>query len=215
MPDLVPIPSPGVPVYYGDSGSPLVVLLHDWYGRLPGLEPYAQALARVGFRVAVPDLYDGVCTVDAGDAEGLADALDLATSLDLIDDVIRDARAEGSERVGVVGFSMGGNLALLHAQGGGADAVVAYYAGLPESAHGLIPNPVLLHLAEFDAYERDEDLDAFIARLKEHGTPVTDHTYIGTEHSFANATIPAFFDANASALAYARTASFLEKYLVD
>ena len=64
MAELVPIPSPGVPLYYGLPGSPLVVMAHDWYGRLPWLEPYAEALSGQGYRVVVPDFYEGVCTVD-------------------------------------------------------------------------------------------------------------------------------------------------------
>lgn len=215
MPELIPIPSPGVPLYFGRRGDPLVVVLHDWYGRTPGLVPFAEALAHAGFRVAVPDFYDGVCTVDAGDAEALLAALELRQALALIDDVVADARDEGSTRVGVLGFSMGGWLALLHAQGGSADAVVAYYATLGEREDGVIPCPVLLQFAERDDWAEGAEPEAFIARLTDHGTPVTQHSYLGTGHSFANASIPATFDSNAAALAYARSASFLERQMFD
>jgi len=63
--ELIPIPSPGVPLLFGEPGAPVVVVVHDWYGRLPWLTPYAEALAgRGGFRVIVPDLYDGAATDD-------------------------------------------------------------------------------------------------------------------------------------------------------
>ena len=71
MPDLVPIPSPDQPLYFGEPSHPLVVVLHDWYGRLPWLEAYAGALASQGFRVVVPDLYKGWATTNAVDAEAL------------------------------------------------------------------------------------------------------------------------------------------------
>ena len=215
MTEIVPIPSPGVPFYYGEPGSPLVVLIHDWYGRLPWLENYARGLEHQGYRVAVPDLYDGVATTDAASAEQLLNQLDVATSLSAIDDIIQTARAEGSQRVGVVGFSAGGWLALLHAQGGAADAVVAYYATLAPAQHGVIPCPVLLHFAEVDEWDDGENPESFIDRLKDHGTPVTQFSYLGTVHSFANATIPEKVDVAAAALAFARTASFLEDHLVD
>jgi carboxymethylenebutenolidase len=215
MTEIVPIPSPGVPFYYGEPGSPLVVLIHDWYGRLPWLENYARGLEHQGYRVAVPDLYDGVATTDAASAEQLLNQLDVATSLAAIDDIIQTARAEGSQRVGVVGFSAGGWLALLHAQGGAADAVVAYYATLAPAQHGVIPCPVLLHFAEVDEWDDGENPESFIDRLKDHGTPVTQFSYLGTVHSFANATIPEKVDVAAAALAFARTASFLEDHLVD
>lgn len=215
MPDLVPIPFAGVPLWYGEPTHPLVVVLHDWYGRLPSIEPMALALARIGFRVAVPDLYGGWCTTDAASAEELMDTLEVAAALESIDDVILEARAAGSERVGVLGFSMGGWLSLLHAQGGAADAVVAYYATLAENEDGVIPNPVMLQFAEEDAWDPGAEPDSFIARLKDYGTPVEQFTYLGTKHSFANASIPGLFDPNATALAFARSSTFLEKHLVS
>jgi carboxymethylenebutenolidase len=215
MPKLVPIPNPGVPEKYGEPGGPLVVLIHDWYGRLPWLKFYAEGLAHQGFYVVVPDLYDGVATDDADDAEALMENLDVATALSQIDDVVQLARAEGSERVGLVGFSMGGWLALLHAQSGAADAVAAYYATLSEAQHGVIPSPVLLHFAEIDEWDEGQDPESFIDLLKDHGTPVTEYNYPGTVHSFANATIGDKVDVDAAALAFTRTADFLQKHLVD
>mgnify|MGYP000851794313 CR=1 FL=1 len=143
MTELVPIPSPGIPLFYGDPGNPVVIVLHDWYGRLPGLDSFAEALASRGLRVAVPDLYQGVCTTDAATAESLMTSLDLSTALAEVDDAIAQAQDTGDERVAIVGFSMGGWLGLLHAQGGSDDAVVACYASLSEAEHGVIPCPVL------------------------------------------------------------------------
>ncbi len=108
MSELVPVPSPGVPLFYGQPGDPVVVVLHDMYGRLPGLEPFAVALASRGFRVAVPDLYAGVCTVDTATAHGLMARLDIATALAEVDDTVVAAQLTGDEKVGLVGFSLGG-----------------------------------------------------------------------------------------------------------
>ena len=215
MPELVPIPNPGVPEKYGEPAGPLVVLIHDWYGRLPWLKLYAEGLAHQGFFVVVPDLYDGVATDDSNDAKALMSRLDVATALSQIDDIVQLARADGSQRVGLVGFSMGGWLALLHAQSGAADAVAAYYATLSEAQHGVIPSPVLLHFAEIDEWDEGQDPESFIDLLKDHGTPVTEHSYPGTVHSFANTTIGDKVDADAAALAFNRTASFLQEHLVD
>ena len=215
MSQLVPIPSPGVPLLYGTPGDPVVVVLHDMYGRVPGLVSYAEALASRGFRVAVPDLYDGVCTLDSTTAYELMGNLDIGTALAEIDDAMVEAQHTGTERIGLVGFSLGGWLALLHAQAGAADAVVAYYASLGPRDHGVIPCPVLLQWAERDEWEEGEDPESFVARLKDHGTPVTQYGYLGTTHSFANATVAAHADLQAAALAFARTAVFLESNLKD
>jgi len=215
MADLVAIPSPNVPLYYGEPGRPLVVILPDWYGRLPWLEAYAEAVASRGLRVAVLDFYDGWATTSAIDAEQLMNDLDLGATLALIDDVISVERANGSTKVGAIGFSVGGWLALVHAEGGATDAVVSYYSSLSAADHGVIPAPVMLHFAETDEWEPGETPAEFIDRLKDHGTPVIEHTYLGTVHSFANATISLNLDARAAALAFARSVSFLENHLVD
>jgi carboxymethylenebutenolidase len=214
--DLVPIPSPGIPLEYGTLGAPLVVVLHDWYGRLPWLEPFAAALAdRGGFRVLVPDFYGGVATTDDEDAALLLSRLTDEDSRDILDAAIGMGLDEGSTRVGLVGFSMGGTLALRAAQRGDADAVVAYYGTLSGDDPGIVPCPVLLHLAEEDSYPAGGDPETFVPRLRDNGTPVTSHTYAGTGHSFANATMTERVDGRAAALAFARTTVFLESRLTE
>lgn len=215
MAELVPIPSPGVPLFYGEPGDPVVVVLHDMYGRLPGVSSFATALASKGFRVAVPDLYEGFCSTDSETARSLMHKLDVGTALAEVDDAVVAAQETGIERVGLVGFSLGGWLALLHAQAGAVDAVATYYASLAVEDHGVIPCPVLLQWAEIDEWRPTEEPAAFVGRLKDHGTPVTEHSYIATRHSFANASLPDKVDAQAAALAFARTVVFLEEHLID
>jgi carboxymethylenebutenolidase len=213
--ELFSIPSPGEPLWWGEQGDPLVILVHDWYGRLPWLESVGALLAREGFRVAVPDLYPGVATASADTAAAMMAGLDIRRSLGLLDGIVATARGEGSARVAVAGFSMGGRIALLHAQGGLADAAVAFYATLGPQDHGVIPCPLMLHFAELDRWGAREDPDDFIRRLGAHGTPVIDHHYPGTRHSFANGSIPGLLDARSAQLAFTRSASFLREYLVD
>lgn len=59
------------------------------------------------------------------------------------------------------------------------------------------------------------DPDTFVSRLKEHGTPVTQHSYLGTREGFANATMLELLDKNAAALAFARSTYFLQAQLLD
>ncbi|HEY4153377.1 MAG TPA: alpha/beta fold hydrolase [Pseudolysinimonas sp.] len=216
MAELIPIPSPGVPLVFGEAGAPAVVVVHDWYGRLPWLTPYAEALAaRGGFRVIVPDLYDGVATDDECEADILTEQLSGPLARAALTAELESARATGSPRAGIIGFSMGGALALQIAQAGEVDAAVAYYATLQATQHGIIPCPVLLHFAERDDWPETGSPEHFVGRLRENGTPVTQHGYAGAEHGFANASIPALIDTRAAALAFARTTVFLESQLGD
>ena len=216
MAELIPIPSPGISLVFGEVGAPVVVVVHDGYGRLPWLTPYAEALAsRGGLRVVVPDLYDGVATDDASQADVLSEQVSGSAARATIIGEIAAARAAGSPRAGIVGFSMGGGLALQIAQAGEVDAAVAYYATLQAARQGVIPCPVLLHFAEQDDWPETGSPEQFVSRLRENGTPATQHGYAGTEHGFANASIPALIDTRAAALAFARTTVFLETHLGD
>ena len=207
-----PVPSPGETLRFGEAERPLVVVVHDWYGRLPAIGEYGAAIADRGFRVAVPDLYDGVGTTDTAVAEHLMSELELESALARIDDAVAEA---AGARVGVVGFSVGGWLALAHAQTGAVDAVAAYYSTLGPQTAAVLPCPVLLHFAEVDEWDDDEDPASFVARLQDHGTPVTRHDYAGTLHSFANAAIPDLYEPRAAALALERTVAFLQRELLD
>ena len=214
MADLIPIPSPGVPLVFGEVGAPAVLVVHDDYGRLPWLAPFAEALAgRGGLRVIVPDLYDGVATDDSNEAGELLGQLATESARDGVIAELCAAKATGSARVGIVGFSAGGTLALQIAQAGEVDAVVAYYATLTAPQQGIIPCPVLLHLAEQDDWPDTGGPEQFVSRLRENGTPVMQHVYAGTAHGFANASIHALIDTRAAALAFARTTLFLETQL--
>ena len=199
-------------LYLGEQGAPLVVVLHDWFGRLPWLSSFAGALVAEGLQVAIPDFYDGYTTTDIEGARGQLKSMDIGACLSVIDDIIDEARLYGSERVGTLGFSTGGWLALVHAQGGEVDAAVAYYASVDQRHHSLIPCPLLLQYADNDEWEYGGEPQLFFGRLEEHGTPVTHFRYIGTRHHFANPSV-AESEPHAAALAQARTAAFLAAHL--
>ncbi|WP_440709271.1 dienelactone hydrolase family protein [Herbiconiux sp. YIM B11900] len=215
MAEFVDIPSPGWPLEFGEPGRPAIVIVHDDHGRLPYLEAYATALANQGFHVVVPDLFDGLATVQAEGAAELVDRMDEGFALATLDDAVATGRGHGAPRVGVIGLGIGGRLALKLAQSGSADAVVAYYAVLGDEDGGVIPCPVLLHRAHDQAWAGGIDVDGFVGRLKEHGTPVTQYSYASASGGFANATVLDLLDKNAAALAFARSTYFLQAQLLD
>jgi carboxymethylenebutenolidase len=201
--------------YYGVTGGPLVIMVHDSFGRLPSLEGVARSLASEGFQVAVPDLFDGRTASTEEAARELFDASDIGAGLATIDGIIDEARLYGTQRVGTLGFSSGGWLALLHAQGGEVDAVAAYCAGIDKKHHGVIPCPVLLHYSETEFGEYSADAQALWHRLVDHGTPVSRFSYLARSPFFANSGFAAGFEPNAAALALARTAAFFTAHLLD
>ncbi|TFD55750.1 alpha/beta fold hydrolase [Cryobacterium frigoriphilum] len=203
---LVSIPFRGTTLEYGTPGQPLVILLHDWYGRFSSLEDYGIPLAQRGFHVLVPDLY----ATDAADAAVLFARLNPSVALSMIEGLVRSGRANGAPRAGLVGFSEGGWLALILAQSGILDAVVAYDAVLNDEELGVLPCPVQLHFAGVNG----PDPESFVARLLADGTTLERFDDFTAARSFASRSISAL-TTESDTLAFARTADFLERYLID
>jgi carboxymethylenebutenolidase len=108
-----------------------VVVCHEVWGITAPLLTSARTLAEAGFLVVVPDFYARV----AGPATSYAQARRRRASLEVgwIREVLEDAvgrlRAEGAPRVGVLGYSMGGAVALWAATVLDIDASVTFYGG--------------------------------------------------------------------------------------
>jgi carboxymethylenebutenolidase len=99
------------------SGSgPGVVVIQEWWGLVPHIESLCDRLAAEGYVALAPDHYRGVRTTEPDEAGKLMMGLNVAAAADDLagaaeylltrDEVAGDA-------VGVVGFCMGGGLALL------------------------------------------------------------------------------------------------------
>jgi carboxymethylenebutenolidase len=197
------------------SGAPAggVLVVHDWYGRLPHVRRACDDLAEAGLLALAPDLYGGRTTTDPGQAERLMAALEGGGATARLADATDELRARtGGRRVGALGFSMGGTLVLQEATRGKFDAVAAYYAALQPRHHPPIRCPVLMHLAEVDDWEPPDLPERFAAELRAAGTEVETHTWPGTEHSFANPDVPLHAPGPA-AEAWAITVGFLRRHL--
>lgn len=203
--------------WYGTEGDPVVVVLHDWNGRLPWAEGFGERLAAEGFRVAVPDLYDGRTSTDDAEATALLTEryADTEGAYRSISEAIGEARAGGSEHAAIVGFSMGGTLAVGYAAQGSLDAVVAYYGAPMPGIQAGPRTPVLFQLAERDDWSGREAPEDYRERLAAEGfDDVEVQYYAGSVHGFQNEQVDHRFSADASAAAWPATVAFLRAHLV-
>jgi carboxymethylenebutenolidase len=128
-------------------------------------------------------------------------------------------RRSGRDTVGVVGFCMGGGLALVLAtqRPDAVSACVAFYGVIPwpeaQPDFSKMSGAVLAHIAELDGFFGPEAANALEAQLKALGVDATFHHYAGADHAFFNDTRPEVYDAAASALAWQRTIDFLHARL--
>src|SRR5215469_12434907 len=111
---------------------PALVVIQEWWGLTEHIADVTDRFAAEGFVALAPDLYGGPTTHDASEAAELMQKLpvdqavrDLAGAVDFLlgrDDVLGD-------RVGAVGFCMGGAFVLMLAaqEGGKIAAAVPFY----------------------------------------------------------------------------------------
>jgi carboxymethylenebutenolidase len=126
----------------------------------------------------------------------------------------KDVRAN---RIGSIGWCMGGKFSLLLAtEEPTLAAAVAYYGAPPTdaAANARIKAPVLGNYGAEDKGPSPEQVAAFEAALKKSGKAVDAKVYPGAGHAFANPNNPWNGYREAAAKdAWSRTTAFFAKYL--
>ena len=201
-----------------------VVVIQEIFGVNAGIRRKCDRLADDGYLALAPDLFwrlePGV-DLDPDVETQFTRALELMGRFDQdhgvadIEATIRHARdVFGVEKVGVVGYCLGGRLAYMVAARTDADASVGYYAvGIPDLLREkhAIARPLMLHLAGADHFVPPEAQAAIHAGLDDH-PKVTLHDYPGLDHGFATE-IGARRDEEGAQLADSRTAAFFAEHL--
>lgn len=204
----------------GKGPFPAVLVIHEWWGLDEWIKDQARALAKEGYVALAVDLYRGKVTKSQEEAHQLMMGLPP-------DRAIRDLKAAVAylqsrsdvkkDRVGVIGWCMGGKYALeLAAQEPSLKAVVVYYGAPPTdpAAIARIKAPVLGNFGAEDKGPSPEQVKAFEAAMKKAGKTVDVKIYAGAGHAFANPNNPwKGYRAEAAKDAWARTAAFFAKHL--
>ena len=203
------------------SGSgPGVVIIQEWWGLNDQLREVCDAWAADGFTTLAPDLYHGVVTTEPDEAGKLMMSLNIEQAAkDMVGAVDRLAAHEAvTGGVGVVGFCMGGALALWLAtlRPEHVRAVVPFYGvvGWPATQPDWSRSPDRCRVTT-----RRTTTSRVLTRSRSSptscalGKQVEIFTYPGTEHAFTNHHRPEVYDAEATALAFERAKTFLRAAL--
>ncbi|HET9030639.1 MAG TPA: dienelactone hydrolase family protein [Candidatus Aquilonibacter sp.] len=213
------------PGYYSapanGSSAPGVVLLEEWWGVTDHIKQMADRFAQAGFRVLVPDLYRGRNATVPDEANHLMQSLDFgdAATQDTRG-AVQYLKSTGSSKVAVLGFCMGGALALLAGMYvPELDAVVSFYGFPPPEAGdlGQIKVPVQGHWAQHDDFATPEGVNTIEGRFKEAGVAHEFHRYdaghgFNNPHEMGHGGL-GHYDEDADKLSMERTMAFLHKQL--
>lgn len=229
MGEMVSFPSNGtqadgyLAVPAAGSG-PGVMVVQEWWGLVPQIKGVCDRLAGAGFVALAPDLFHGEIAqhTEMDKAGRLMSTLppdraarDMAGAVDFL--LAHDA-VQG-EKVGVVGFCMGGMLTLVIAaqQGDKIGAAVPYY-GFPSGDNAPdwsnLSAAVLGHMAENDSFFGPDGARALESQLRGMGKDVTFVVHPGTGHAFANEeNALGTYDAETAERAWSQTVEFLRTHL--
>ena len=205
--------------------SPAIVMLQEIFGVNESMRQVASEFADEGYHVIVPDLFwrqepgveldpskEADRELAAGYMKGLAPELALADIRASIE-TVRNLK-EGSGKVGVVGFCLGGRLAYMAAAATTADASVAYYGVGLDGVLGVMAEmraPLLIHIGREDHLCPPEAQEKIVTEAGRHPN-IHAHVYEGASHGFRRPNSPNN-NAAAAKLADERTLNFLKKHL--
>lgn len=227
MGEMIEFPSNGstaggyLAVPAGGSG-PGVVVIQEWWGLVDHIKDVCDRFAAAGYVALAPDLYHGQ-KVAPGEPDEAGKAM-MAMKMDqaardmsgAVDEVLRRT---GGSKVGVIGFCMGGGLALVLAtqRPDAVAAVVPCYGIVPwpdvQPDYAALSAAVLGHYAEKDEYFTPEKASELAEQLRALGKSVEIIVYPGADHAFFNDTRPEVYDADASKKLWERTLAFFSEHL--
>ena len=196
------------------QGRPGIVVIQEWWGLNDQICGVADRFARAGYNALAPDLYKGRLTAKPDEANHLMSSLDFpdATHQDL-----RGAAqhlAGSSSRVAVMGFCMGGALAIAAAVHVPEAAAAVPFYGIPPKEFAdpaKIRIPLQGHFANQDDWCTPKAVDELEAALTQAGTPFEIHRYEAA-HAFANERSLAYHVDSANE-AWRRMLEFLQRQL--
>lgn len=203
----------------GFQPGPGVIVIQEWWGLVDHIKDVCERFADAGFVALAPDLYHGASAKSPDEAGKLMMSMRIDEAEKDISGAIEylsNHDATTGDKVGVVGFCMGGALALYTAtKNSKVGACVVFYGGHPNVKPDLpkLQAPVLSLSGDKDKSVTPAVVHDLEQQLKALGKQVDVVIYPGADHAFFNDTRPTVYAPEAAADAWRRTIDFFRKHL--
>ena len=205
--------------------APGIVVAQEIFGVNQVMRDTCDWLATQGFVAVCPDLFwriePGIQITDKTQAEWdrafeLFSLFDVDKGIEDMNTTLAALRAHEvcNGKAGSIGYCLGGKLAYLMATRSDSDANVGYYGvGLGEllGEADKITKPLMLHIAEKDAFSSAEEI-AKVRQGLSGNANATVHVYEGQDHAFAREG-GEHYDKAAATLANERSVNFFKEHL--
>jgi dienelactone hydrolase len=189
---------------------PGVLVVHEWWGHNEHARNQAKRLAEAGYVAFALDMYGkGKVATHPKDAQAFAaeatkDPETVRTRFDTALGILKSQPQVDPERIGVVGYCMGGGIALAMARAGeDLGAVAVFHAPLAPRGEpaqpGKVKAKILAQEGGKDPMIPSEQVKAFEEEMKNAGVDARVIVYPEAKHSFTN---PDAGKAGMDALAY-------------
>ncbi|MCK5439484.1 MAG: dienelactone hydrolase family protein [Gemmatimonadetes bacterium] len=174
-----------------DGSHPAVILIHEWDGLNDRVRQVADALAEEGYVALVADLYRSRTGNNQNENMALVREArgDMTTVIANLDGAQRFLRARDDVTGGIatIGWCFGGGIALSDALGGEEHEGTAIFYGqlLTDPAElARIDHEIYGTFAEMDSGIPPDEVERFVAALREAGVPNDVHVYDAVDHGF-------------------------------
>ena len=198
--------------------APVVIVIQEWWGLNEHIMDVTRRFAQAGFVALAPDLYKGAVATEPDEARKLVMELDQPEAVLEIDQAMAfllDQDYALGDKAGVVGYCMGGGLALQAAVvSDRVGAAVPYYGTLltPEEA-AQVKAPVQAHYGSEDRFDLGE-LDAMVQIIQDETDFAAEaYVYEGAPHAFFNDERADAYRPEAAEESWARTLAWFNTYL--
>jgi carboxymethylenebutenolidase len=191
-----------------------VIVIQEWWGLVPHIKSVADRFAAEGYVALAPDLYRGKSATAPDEAGRMLMALNAGEAEKDLRGAISALKDQVSGKVNVVGFCMGGQLAMLAAttNPGELAAAVNFYGIHPmiKPEFSRLGCPLLGLFGENDASVNPQVVAGLVEAIRSAGKSVEHHIYPGAGHAFFNDTRPEAYSEAAATDAWQRTLRFFQ-----
>ena len=210
----------------GSGPFPAIIVIQHATGVDTFTQAMTERLAQAGYAAAAPDLYHRLDS-RVGGMEKMKRLKDheVETDVNAAVDYMSNHPQADRERLGIIGFCMGGRVAYLMAAANPLlKAAVVYYGGhimvpwgedvvAPFARSAEIHCPLLFHFGAEDTNPSPEDMRRLDAELTRHGKPHEFHVYPNAGHAFMNFPNPERYREAAANVSWPRTLEFFARHL--